>query len=201
MGVSHRIFAIARRAPRRSFGALGPHGLRAGFSSRPAHWDEDPDCLLATQKPGQVDLTHWIHSVLGKPLQRSDAEQARQRFWLTREQRCQGHNTMPDDSWWTLLQSIVARRAPVKATAAFLLYCSGITLAFENLRNFSTTGQPVVVDEVTHVAPEPQTREREQRRVIGVNITQVQYVMASHDVMQTCTGFIATAWRLTGRSS
>ena len=49
----------------------------------------------------------WIHSVLGKPLQRSDAEQvggaqmdacgtdfvdvgqARQRFWLTREQRCQ----------------------------------------------------------------------------------------------------------------
>ncbi|CAK9006265.1 unnamed protein product [Durusdinium trenchii] len=176
MGVSHRIFAIARRAPRRSFGALGPHGLRAGFSSRPAHWDEDPDCLLATQKPGQVDLTHWIHSVLGKPLQRSDAEQARQRFWLTREQRCQGHNTMPDDSWWTLLQSIVARRAPVKATAAFLLYCSGITLAFENLRNFSTTGQPVVVDEVTHV---------------------VQYVMASHDVMQTCTGFIATALFMT----
>lgn len=38
----------------------------------------------------------------------------------------------------------------------------------------------LVETQVTHVAPEPQTREREQRRVIGVNITQVGERRTSH---------------------
>ena len=29
---------------------------------------------------------------------------------------CQGHDTLPDDSWWSLMQSIRSRKAPLKAT-------------------------------------------------------------------------------------
>lgn len=150
--------------------------LGAGFCRRPDHWDEDADCLRRKEQPHTIELGGWVRAVLGKPLQRNETEQARQTFWLTREQRCQGHNTLPDDSWCSLLHSIRSRTAPLKASVFFLFYCSSVTLAFEKLRNFSTAGQPLVVDEVTHV---------------------VQYLMASHDVMQNCTGFLATALFMT----
>ncbi|CAJ1328475.1 unnamed protein product [Effrenium voratum] len=149
------------------------------LSSRPAHWDKDPDHLAGAKGRRHEALAGWIKEVLGKPVHRSQEEQGKRHFWLDREMRAQGHSAGPDDSLLTLLRSVLARKGPLKATAWFLLYCSSVTAAFENARYASFTDETMmseVFDEVTGV---------------------VQYVMTSQNVLQGCTGFLATALFMT----
>ncbi|CAE7753964.1 unnamed protein product, partial [Symbiodinium necroappetens] len=117
----------------------------------------------------------WVAAVLGKKLQRSSDEQASRAFWLARERRCQMHGGT-NDSPMELIRGVLSRKQPLKATSLYLLYCSSVTASFMHCRHYAASGQPWFVEEVAHMA---------------------QYIMESHDVMQTCTGFLATALFMT----
>jgi len=81
-----------------------------------------------------------------------------------------------NDSPMELIRGVLSRKQPLKATALYLLYCSSVTASFMHCRHYAASGQPWFVEEVAHMA---------------------RYIMESHDVMQTCTGFLATALFMT----
>ncbi|OLP83494.1 hypothetical protein AK812_SmicGene35736 [Symbiodinium microadriaticum] len=165
--------ASSCRMCRRSTGTV----RRCMASLRPEHWHKDPDLLAASRESAQSagQLQRWVAAVLGKKLQRSSDEQASRAFWLARERRCQMHGGT-NDSPMELIRGVLSRKQPLKATSLYLLYCSSVTASFMHCRHYAASGQPWFVEEVAHMA---------------------QYIMESHDVMQTCTGFLATALFMT----
>mmetsp|Transcript_22310 Transcript_22310/g.51685 ORF Transcript_22310/g.51685 Transcript_22310/m.51685 type:complete len:406 (-) Transcript_22310:185-1402(-) len=140
--------------------------------STPAHWAQDPDRLVRSSgQTNTKELKGLVQAVLGQQLHRKSEEETLRTFWRLRETRYQTHSGT-NDSPTELLRGIFARSQPLKVAAFYLAYCSSLTMGFMHCRFDASSGQPWLLDEVSQVA---------------------HYVMQSHSVMQTCTGFLATA--------
>jgi len=156
-------------------------GLSSGDGS-PKHWSEDADREPTRPRgpPELEELKCWIRRVLSPTSHVRLPEHERMRgFWADQERKVQKQVCGVGTNWslFPLAGAVFSRPVPRRATAKYFGFSSAVTCSFMYLTWLpESAAEPWLIDQAAHV---------------------VRHMMESHGLMQSLTGFVATALFMT----